>query len=68
MCETKILVPFQIDGSYPFLQHYFHTQIKYIFQSLRYLKENEDISFFKFLNCLNLDENTHVLSLKSKLT
>jgi hypothetical protein len=39
-----------------------------IFQSLKDLKENDDISFFKYLNSLNLNESTYILSLKSKLT
>ncbi len=68
MRETKNLMPFQIDGNYPFSQHYIHTQIKKKFQSLKDLKENEDISFFEFLNSLNLDENRYILNLESKLT
>jgi hypothetical protein len=67
MCETKSLKPFQIDGNYPFLQQYFHMQAKNIFQSLKNLKGNQDISFLEFLNSLNLDENTYILSLRSKL-
>jgi hypothetical protein len=51
MCETQILEPFQIDGNYPFSQQYFHTQTKTIFQSLKNLKRNQDISFSDFLNC-----------------
>jgi len=31
-------------------------------------KRNEDISFSKFVNSLNLDQNTYILILKSKLT
>jgi len=68
MCETKNLKPLQIYGNYPFSQQYFHTQAKNKFQSLKYVKENKDISFSKFLNSLNFDENTYILSLKSKLT
>jgi hypothetical protein len=44
----------------------FHTQTNKIFQSLKELKENNDI--LKYLNYLNLDESTYILSLKSKLT
>jgi hypothetical protein len=36
MCETKKLEPLQIDGNYPFSQQHIHTQVKYIFQSLKY--------------------------------
>jgi len=36
-----------------------------MFQSLKDLKENDDISFFEYLNSLNLDENTYILSLIS---
>jgi hypothetical protein len=68
MCETKNLKPLQIYGNYPFSQQYFHTQANKIFQSLKYVKENKDISFLKNLNSLNLDENTYILSLKNKLT
>jgi hypothetical protein len=32
------------------------------------LKENDDISFFEYLNSLNLDGSTYILSLRSKLT
>ncbi len=45
MCETKIFKPLQIDGNDPFSQQYLHAQAKNIFQSLKDLKENEDISF-----------------------
>jgi hypothetical protein len=57
---------FQIYGNYPFSQKYFHTQAKNIFQFLKDLKKNEDVSFSKFLNFLNLDENTYTLSSRSK--
>ncbi len=68
MRETKILEPLQIDGNYPFSQQYLHTQAKNISPFFKYLKENEDISFSEFLNFWNLDENTYILSLRSKLT
>jgi len=68
MRETKNLKPFQIDGNKPFSQRFLHTQVKNIFQSLKNLKRNQDISFSKFQNSLNFDENTYILSLKSKLT
>ncbi len=67
MHETKNLEPFQINGNYPFSQQYFHTQAKKI-KSLKILKENDNISFFEYLNFLNLHENTYILSLRSKLT
>jgi hypothetical protein len=60
MRETKNLKPLQIGRNYPFSQQYFNTQAKKKFQSLKYVKENEDISFSKFLNSLNLDENTYI--------
>ncbi len=44
-----------------------HKQKK-IFQFLKDLKENDDISFLKYLNSLNLDEITYILSLRSTLT
>jgi hypothetical protein len=50
---NKKLKPFQINGNYPFSQQYFQTQANKIFQ---------------YLNYLNLDENTYILSLRSKLT
>jgi len=68
MCETKFFKPLQIDGNDPFSQQYLHAQAKNIFQSLKNLKENEDISFLKFINSLNLHENTYILSLINKLT
>jgi hypothetical protein len=68
MHETKILDTFQINGNYPFSQQYLHTQAKNIFQFLKNLKGNQDISFSKFQNSLNLDKNTYISSLKSKLT
>jgi hypothetical protein len=43
-----------------------HNQI-YIFQSLRNLNFFENISFSEILNSLNVDENTYILSLSSKL-
>jgi hypothetical protein len=46
---------------------YLHIKAENIFQSLKILKENEDMSFLKILNSLNLDESTYILSLKSKL-
>jgi hypothetical protein len=67
MCEKKNLEPFYINENLPFSQQYFHTQLNKIFQSFKDLKENDDISFFKYLNSLNLDESTYILSLKSKL-
>jgi hypothetical protein len=66
MHETKKLEPFQINGDYPFSQQYFQTQTNKIFQSLKDLKENDDISFFEYPNSLNLGENTYILSLRSK--
>jgi hypothetical protein len=48
--QTKILEPLQMNGNYPFSQHYFHTQANKIFQYLRDLKENDDISFFEYVN------------------
>jgi len=68
MRETKNLKPLQIDGNYSFSQRYFNTQAKKKIQFLKYVKENEDISFSKFLNSLNLDEKIYIKRLKSKLT
>jgi hypothetical protein len=68
MRETKNLEPLQINGNYPFSQQYLQTQANTIFQYLKDLKENDDISFFEYLNSLNLDENTYILNLRSKLT
>jgi hypothetical protein len=45
MCETKKSKPLQINENYPSSQQYFHTQPKYIFQSLRDSKEIKNISF-----------------------
>jgi hypothetical protein len=66
MCETKLLKPLQININNPFSQQYLQTQANKIFQSLKYLNEDDDISFFKHLNYLNLNENTYILSLKNK--
>jgi hypothetical protein len=46
--------------NYSFSQQYLHTQANQIFQSLKKLKENDDISFFKYIKFLNLDENTYI--------
>jgi ribosomal protein S8 len=32
----------------------------------KFLKKNDAISFFEYLNSLNYDESTYILSLKSK--
>jgi hypothetical protein len=48
MHETKILDPLEIDGIYPFSKKYLNTKVKKIFQSLKYLKVNETISFLNF--------------------
>jgi len=60
MCVTKKFKPFQINGNYPFSQQYMHTQVNKYFNL-------DDVSFFEYLNSLNLDENTYILSLRSKL-
>jgi hypothetical protein len=57
MHATKILEPFQINGNYPFSQQYLQTQAKKISIFKRFLK-NDDISFFEYLNSLNLYEST----------
>jgi len=44
-----------------------YTSKKYIL-IFKIFEKNEDISFFEFLNSLNLDENTYILNLRSKLT
>jgi hypothetical protein len=67
MHETKKIEPLQINGNYPFSQQYLQTQANKIFQSLRDLKKNDDISSSEYLKILNLDENTYILSLKNKL-
>jgi len=64
----KKLEPFQINENDPFSQQYFYTQANKIFQSLKDFLKNDDISFFEYLNSLNLDENTYILSLRNKLT
>jgi hypothetical protein len=61
MRVTKILEPLQINENYPFSQQYLQTQA-----NKKYLKENDDTSFYEYLNSLNLDENTYILSLRSK--
>ncbi len=43
-----------------------HKQINY-FNILIFKNKNEAISFSKCLNSLNINENTYILSLKSKL-
>ncbi len=68
MHEKNILEPLQINGNYPFSQQYLQTQIDKIFQSLKDFFLNDDISFFEYLNSLNLDESTYILSFRSKLT
>jgi hypothetical protein len=45
---------------------YMHKQINY-FNILIFKNKNEAISFSKCLNSLNINENTYILSLKSKL-
>ncbi len=50
MHETKNLKPLQINENYPFSQQYLQTQANKIFQSLKYSKKNDDISFFEYLN------------------
>jgi hypothetical protein len=52
-CEIEILKPFDLktletNENYPFSKPYLHTQANTIFQSLKNLKENEDISFIYF--------------------
>jgi hypothetical protein len=56
MCETKNLEPLQINGNDPFSQQCLQTQANKIFQFLKDLRENEDISFTEYLNSLNLDD------------
>jgi hypothetical protein len=65
---TKNLEPFQINGNYPFSQRYFQTKTNKIFQYLKDLFKNDDIPFSEYLNFLNLDESTYILSLRNKLT
>jgi hypothetical protein len=60
--------PLQINGNYPFPQQYLKTKTNKIFQPLKDLKENDDISFYEYLNSLHLDESTYILILRSKLT
>jgi hypothetical protein len=68
MHETKILEPLQINGNYPFSQQYFHTQANKIFQFVKKKFKNDNISFFEYLNYLNLHESEYILNLKNKLT
>jgi hypothetical protein len=68
MHETKILEPLQINGNYPFSQQYFHTQANKIFQFVEKKNLNDNISFFEYLNYLNLHESEYILNLKRKLT
>ncbi len=68
MHGAKFLEPLQINRNYPFSQQYFKTKTNKIFQSLKYLKENDDISCSEYINYLHLDESTYILSLRSKLT
>jgi len=60
LCVKNILKPFQINGNYPFSQQYLQTQINKIFQSLKDLFKNDDISFFEYLKSLNFDESTYM--------
>ncbi len=57
---------FKINKNDPFSQQYLQTQTNKIFQSLKYLNEDDDISFFEHLIFLNLNENTYIFILKSK--
>jgi hypothetical protein len=67
MCETKNLKPLWINRIYPFSQQYLQKKANKIFQSLKDFFKNDDIIFwiFKFSK---FDENTYILSLRSKLT
>ncbi len=56
MHETKNLESLQINGNDPFSQQCLQTQANKIFQFLKDLRENEDISFTEYLNSLNLDD------------
>jgi hypothetical protein len=49
-----------------FITHFHNNTSKH--KQIKYLKENDDISFFEYLNSLNLDECTYILSFRSKLT
>jgi hypothetical protein len=62
MRETKISKPLEIHENYPFSQQYLRTQAKNIFQLLKYLKENEDISQVA-LNQLEHDSTNVMCSL-----
>jgi hypothetical protein len=42
--------PFQINGNDPFSQQCVQTKTILFFQYLKDLKENDDISFFEYLN------------------
>jgi hypothetical protein len=42
--------PFRINGNDPFSQQYVQTKTMLFFQHLKDLKENDDISFFEYLN------------------
>jgi hypothetical protein len=44
-----------------------HKQTQY-FNFLKDFFKNDDISFFEYLNSLNLDKSTYILSLRNKLT
>ncbi len=48
------------DWDYPVSQQYLHTQANKIFQYLNDLKENDDRSFFEYINSSNLDKNTYI--------
>jgi hypothetical protein len=60
MHEIIFFKPFQINENDPFSQQYLQTQVNKIFQSLKYCFLNDDISFLKYLNSLNLDESTYI--------
>ncbi len=49
-----------IDWDYLVSQQYLHTQANKIFQYLKDLKENDDRSFFEYINSSNLDKNTYI--------
>jgi len=65
--KKKILEPLGIDGIYLFKKKHLNTQINNIFEYLKDLKANENVSFFEFLNYLNMDENKIIYLLKRNI-
>jgi hypothetical protein len=67
MNEKHILEPFILKKDLPFNKENVQQQAKKVFEFLKDLKFDENITFFEFKNLLHLDEETYILSLRNKL-